>query len=554
MSEIKNNIKEIAKTKVLFYLLIISFISLCLKFYFVDFSIPVNSDNLDYLLMGISYVNGDFSQSVHRGAGWPLFVSFFYQFIENGNLLDYSNTIRILGISISTLTIPLMYLVSRKFFDHRYALLSAGLLAFEPHLNYNSTFGLSESIFLVTVLFSFYFLLNKNSKFIIPSLLIAGFAWWIKLDGFFIFLIISVTYLIMFRKKKNWIRNFIFGIIVFSLIVSPILIQKNEQFGDPFYSYYNDKMFAGSYEDLASENTGYSNASASAYIEKNGVFSFIENFILKGLYNIFQLLIRISFPYLMILIPFGIFFSFRAFDQDNQYVKTNWIFLLLAMGSMIITLSIIAERRYLFYLLPYFIIFSIIPIQRVTEYGLNTFSFTRKQKDIFLIIVTSIALCLSIYFIVYHYESNDTEFENEKLFLSEFIIQNLDGKLMRDFGPSTEYINYKLIIAEPEKFKEFTNSKGLEYIINENVSKVDFTFISGESVKDVIEKGKEFELKYIVVYKNNNVFHEFFSDVYLNEEKYPFLIKIFDSNDHNFTKIEVKIFEINYNKFNDTQK
>ena len=190
----------------------------------------------------------------------------------------------------------------------------------------------------------------------------------------------------------------------------------------------------------------------------------------------------------------------------------------------------------------------------MTEYGLNTFSFTRKQKDIFLIIVTSIALCLSIYFIVYHYESNDTEFENEKLFLSEFIIQNLDGKLMRDFGPSTEYINYKLIIAEPEKFKEFTNSKGLEYIINENVSKVDFTFISGESVKDVIEKGKEFELKYIVVYKNNNVFHEFFSDVYLNEEKYPFLIKIFDSNDHNFTKIEVKIFEINYNKFNDTQK
>ena len=96
----------------------------------------------------------------------------------------------------------------------------------------------------------------------------------------------------------------------------------------------------------------------------------------------------------MVLIPFGILFSFRAFAQDSQYVRSNWLFILLALGSMILTLSIVAERRYLFYLLPFLIIFSIIPIQRVTEYGLNTFSFTRKQKDIFLIIVISMALCL----------------------------------------------------------------------------------------------------------------------------------------------------------------
>ena len=39
----------------------------------------------------------------------------------------------------------------------------------------------------------------------------------------------------------------------------------------------------------------------------------------------------------------------------------------------------------------------------------------------------------------------DTDFENEKLRISEFMIENLDGKVMRSWGPSTEYIDYKLI-------------------------------------------------------------------------------------------------------------
>ena len=35
-----------------------------------------------------------------------------------------------------------------------------------------------------------------------------------------------------------------------------MLLQKYDQFGDPFYSYYNERIFAGSYEQLLGENTG----------------------------------------------------------------------------------------------------------------------------------------------------------------------------------------------------------------------------------------------------------------------------------------------------------
>ena len=49
---------------------------------------------------------------------------------------------------------------------------------------------------------------------------------------------------------------------------------------------------------------------------------------------------------------------------------------------MIITFSVIPERRFLYYLLPFLIIFATIPIQRLIEYGLSTFSFTTKAKTL----------------------------------------------------------------------------------------------------------------------------------------------------------------------------
>ncbi len=133
-----------------------------LKLYLVDFSLPVHSDNLDYTLYAIAHTNGDFSQSSHRGMGWSLFVSPFFSLVDSDNFMDYSNTIRILSLSVSTCCIPVMYILCRKFFEQKYSLVGASLLAFEPHLNYNAGFGLSEPLFIIIILSSFYFILNKK--------------------------------------------------------------------------------------------------------------------------------------------------------------------------------------------------------------------------------------------------------------------------------------------------------------------------------------------------------------------------------------------------------
>lgn len=542
---------SIQKSHIIFYLIIICTISLVFKLYMIDFSIPVYSDDFGYALDAIAYKNGDFTLATHKGAGWPLFVSLFYSFIDSDDFLVYSNMIRILSLSVATVSIPVVYCLGRKFFNEKYSLVAASLFAFEPHLNYNSGFGLSEPLFHLAIIGSFYFVLNKNSKFVIPSLILAGVAWWIRINGLSIFVIITIIYFITLRKSPKVFRNYLIGFALFLILVSPMLLQKYEQFGDPFYTSYNDIIFAGSYEKLLDENTKNVSSTAIDYIEKNGLYSFFENFIFEGVYNIIWLLSRISFPYLFILIPFGIIFSFRAFDQDKQYIRSNWLFILLSLAFLIIIMAIVPERRYLFYIFPFLIIFCTILLQRVVEYGLSTFSFTKKQKNLFLIIVILIVVILSGYFTIVHFGKPDLVFENEKMEFAKFAVNNLYGKTLRDFGPAMDYIFYHIMTDSPGKFKTYKINANIKQYqtVNEQGETFEKVFIYGESLQDIIINGEGHGLGYIISNEKSQFFYPFLDEVYHKEENYPYLTKVFDSNDYGFKKLKIKVFEIDYNIF-----
>ena len=546
---------QLSRSKIILCLVLIISISLGLKLYSTDFSLPVNSDNLLFTLHAIAHTNGDFSQTSYVGMGWSLFVSPFFSLIDSDNFIDYSNAIRVISLSLATCAIPVMYLVCRKFFDHKYSLVGASLFAFEPHLNYNAGAAFTEPLFIITMLSSFYFVLSKNTKYIIPSLILAGAVFWIRPNGFIIFIIITIIYFITLRGQKHYFRNYALGLTLFLIVISPMLLQKYEQFGDPFYSYYSERIFAGSYEQLLGENTGKLNPTAMDYIKNRGLSSFLENYVLQGLLNTSMLLSKISLPYLLILIPFGILFSFRAFDQDSKYIKANWIFILLSISSMLIVIAIIPEKRFLFFLLPFLIIFSVIPIQRVVEYGLSTFSFTKKQKNIFLIIVIFIVVILSSYFTVFQYGKPDLVFENEKKDFAKFVINNLHGNILREFGPATDYVAYQIITSPPEQFKQYKiGSEWNEYQeLEKNEKGFDNKPIYGKSIADIVKNGKEFELKYIIAKKEKN-FYPFLSELYSNEENFPYMIKIFDSNEFAYKKLKVKVFEINYEKFNNNNE
>ena len=529
--------------QIIFYLILISLISLGFKLSVVDFSIPVNSDNLDYTLYAIAHTNGDFSQSSHRGMGWSLFTSIFFGFINSENFLDYSNTIRILSMVVGISSIPMMYLIGRKFFDQRYSLVVASLFAFEPHLNYNSTLGLSEPIMMLAVIVAFYFILNQNTRFIIISLIMAGIVYWIRINGFWVFVVISIIYFLTQKKSRKFLANYGIAIAVFLLVISPVLIERNEEFGDPFYSLYKDTIFAGSYELVMKAIEDNEKISAFDYIENYGILSFVNNYILIGIYNTLTVTAGLTLPYLFILIPFGIFLSFRAFDQKSNFIKANWIFILTSIGLLTFIMSIIPEKRFVLYLLPFLMIFSVIPIQRVVEYGLATFSFSRKQKDIFLIgVLITIIIVSSILIIRY---APDSELEAEKLEFSKYALNNLHGVMLQDYEGSLDYVPYLLL-------SESTENRKINSSIIQNTYKQfeDTSGPIGTNIEELIADGKNYNLKYIISNETPGFLHPITDALYYNYEQYPYLKKIFDSSNQGFKKLKIKVFEIDYEKFN----
>ena len=537
---------QLSRSNVVLYLILIVIISLGLKLYLVDFSLPVNSDNLSYVLNGIAHSNGDFDHSPSRSIGWSLFLSPFFSLMNSNDFLDYSNVAKIISIGVSTTTIFLIYKVGRKFFDERYSLVAACLFAFLPQLNYNSVMALSEPLFIFSILASFYFLLNDKSKFIIPALAFVGFSYWIRLNGIIFFLIISLTYILTFKKSRIFLRNYGIGLVIFLIIISPILLQKYEQFGDPFYSSYQDKMFSKNYEELISNLSLNTETSASSYIENNGILDFMYTFFISGIFNSMIMLSKLSFPYIFILIPFGILFSFRAFDQKSQYTKANWIFILSSIFFMSFILSVVPEKRFLLFLMPFLVLFSVIPIHRVTEYGLSTFSLSRNQKNAFLVIVIIIVIILSGLFTL-RYEKLDPGLENEKMDFAQYALENLHGNTLRDFGGGTDYIN-SVILLDYNNFQDFKISSLADDTERSKLAYQEIG-VSASNIEDLILKGEPLNLNYLISNQHDTFYYPFVDQVYHNEEQYPYLIKIFDSHEHGYEKLKIKVFEINYEKF-----
>ena len=268
--------------KIIVLLILVVLISLGLKLYFIDFSVPYNTDNLGFILRGFSHLNGDFNQTPDKGLGWSLFIFPFFNLVESDNLLDYSNLVRIISLAVSSASIPMMYMLSTRFFERKYSLTAACLFAFEPHLNYYSGLGLAEPLYILAIILTFYFVISNNAKMIIPALMTSSIIWWTRINGLVIIILTTIVFFIIHKRNPKNIKFYLLGLALFFLIISPMLIQRDSQFEDPLYFWYNDKIFLDNYDMLVSSNVE-NNGSALNYIEKNGIFSFTERFIFQGI-------------------------------------------------------------------------------------------------------------------------------------------------------------------------------------------------------------------------------------------------------------------------------
>lgn len=550
------SLKKSHITTIVICLLVISSISVGFKLSQVDFTEPsISEDTYVYILGAFSIINGDFSQPDRKALGWSIFISPFYLFVDSTDFLHYLNITRILSISISTITIIPMYILARRFFDEKYSLVASCLFAFEPHLNINSVFGLSEPIFILAIILSTIFILQKNhSWYFYLSFLLVGVVWWIRVNGFIIVVILSIIFFIVYKPTPKNFFKCLLCIALVIIIVSPVLIQRYDQFGDPLYFAFSDNYFIGDDIRHFSENTKDIQYSASDYIQDNGIIGFAERFGLTGFGNLASSLLKMLFPYLIILVPFGVLFSLRTFAQDRDYIKSIWILLLISLGSIVIQFSIASDMRLIYHVFPFLIILSTIVIQRIVKHGLSTFSFSEKQKNFFLVGIICVVIILSGIFTL-RIDTPDKLLNQERIEFSKILTQKFNGKIL-DVGDTLRLLTYTQLQDSPNLFKEFKTSTydfaiGRESNIFASGNMLERTVLYAQSLDELIEIGKEYDLKYIAINEKqgNVVWYPYLITLYDEGENYPFLTKVLDTEKMGFEKFKVKVFEINYGKF-----
>ena len=541
---------QLSGSRIIFFLILIIIISLGLKLYTVDFSIPPHSDDFGYIVNSMQYNQGDFFLSQKKHPGWSLVLAPFTAIVNSDNFLDYGSTARILSIAISTITIIPMYILARRFFDEKYSLVAASLFAFEPHLNYNAGGALSEPLLILVLILSMNFILNDKTKYHYIAFIFIGFCWWVRLEAIYPIAAIIFIYFIVHRAKSNSLRNFFLCMILLLIIISPLFVQRYLQFDDPFYVWYSGTILSDDYAELlTTENKGIGD-----FVEKHGILGLMDR-LSTGLANVFNILIRISFPYLFILIPFGILFSLRPVDQKLKNIKANWIMIITIISVIMIPFAIIEERRWLFPIFPFLIILSTIPIQRITNYGLNTFQFSEKQKSIFLVGVICTVLILACTFTMgiggVGYGSPNSALEHEKVKFTEYLVENFDGRILRD-AVVNDYLAYVNIASDDNNFKTFKSPRGKDpYPDQYEPGKVVRMNVYGKTIENLITNGETIMLKYVGIPEEGSYLFPFLDDIYYNEENYPYMKKIFDSNEMGYEQFKIKVFEIDYKTFHE---
>ena len=528
----------------------ISLISLGFKLQTVDFTVLPEEDTFGYVLRGMAHNNGDFTEHPRKTLGWSIFISPFFNMTNSNNFLDYVNIVRGLGLAISIITIVPMYLLSRKFFDVKYSLCAVGLFAFEPHLNHVSGLGYTEPLYILATILSLYFILNKNSKYSYLSFLTIGLLWWVRWNGIVMLLIASIIFFTNFKKTPKLFLKYFACLAICLIVVSPMLIERNEQYGSPLFFSQNEHMFTGEYTTILADNMMGVEYSAFDYIDDNGFGKFIEKFVFLGIYNLFFVLFKMSLPYLIFFLPFGILFSLRAFDQEKKYIRSNWILILISLGAFVFYFAIMPEKRLIYHVYPFLIILAAISLQRLVEYGLSTFSFNEKHKKICIMGIMCAVVILSGFYTL-RYDAPDPILNTEEILFAETLENNFDGKIL-DAGYTLKGLHY-VNVAYPEGvFKNYKISQdpGAFYTFEfnrENVSLMP-TVLYAKSLEDFIEVSYEHELNYISINKNSvsEVFYPYLDGIYENEEKFPYLIKVFDTEQEGFEKLKAKVFEIDY--------
>jgi len=466
-----------------------------LRLYFTPFDLPSRSQDAFYFIITALSFQESFENVGGRYLMWSGLLAIIFAPFHFVNYDGYFTILRVVSITLSSFSGLVLYLIAKQIMSKKFALLSMAFFVIEPNIIENSVFGMSESLFILLGLTSFYFAIHKNPKFHLLSFVFAGLAFNTRPNGIILLVIALLSTYFRFDSKKQFAKLGSLGVVLFLVVITPLILDTTSYISDirlldPTTVQRNTPSFeAGSFDT----GNKYLSATITELIH----------------------LVRISVPYLGIFALFGFIIVLKKLNWHYKLIITT---ILLSLLVAIPQYTISVEYRNLFFITPFFSLFAAI--------GIEHFAHDKKIKNILLVCLVLGLILTSFIFLSDRQPDSELILEQERF--GKFVVSNFEGRITTgNWNYILHNLSYPLsdssLVLKIPNFVIHDRDELVEYIIT---NKID----------------------YIVIDKEDQIRFAIFPDIYFNEEKYPFLKKVFDSDSDDYQKYRVKIFEVNYNK------
>jgi len=504
---------------------IISFIAILIRIYFFPVGIPIVLDGWGYFWYANDMsILGEFP-TTDKGPnnGWPAFLSIFFSLYHSQNFLDYMALQRIVSAILSVLTIVPVYLLCRRFFDKHLSMIGAALFVLDPRIIMNSLLGITEPLFILLGTSSLVLFFSKDVKKVYFSFVLAALFALIRYEGLLLVIPLSIMFIVRFRKEKIFkiVLRYISVLTIFVLVLLPMAYIRIQTTG-------NDGL-------ISHVSAGPAYVSTISQKEDEGARNLVDFFV-TGIINLVKYLGWVTIPIFIFFLPFGVFKFFKKLDYKNTTILLVSIFFLLpafyAYGREI------QETRYLYVIFPVFSMLSLYTVDILRKR-------TGKHSLIFILLIVGI---ISASIVWVDYKWIDLEHEKEAFTLATNVVKLTSG--INEYYPESTYIGISSIVGKdfPILSKDVPLSNRMQPL--SDVPK----FVSAKgtnSIEEYIKFGKEKGLSHLVVdgLGESHLYRsKIFDEVFYNEEKFPYLIKEYDSAEHGFN-YHLKIFRVDYEKF-----
>ena len=543
---------ENSTKKPIVFLALIGFAGLFLRLVYFPYDVPLFNDSQGYFWYAIDMSILNQLPSGHSivNNGWPSFLSIIFQTMDSNYFLDYHNMQRFVGTVFSVATIFPVYFLCSMYFKKSYSLLGAALFVFEPRLIQNSFAGTPESMYVFLMALLLFLFLSNNFKKVYLAFGILALLALVRYEGLLMIIPISIVFFIRFRKQKRDLIKYIICISIFILILAPAAYFKTETMGP--------RMDAFSHISAGPE---YYQAS----IQDNS--SALTDFLYLGSINLIKFLGWALIPSFIIFVPLGIIFIFKSLDYKK-------IIIILSILIMLIPAFYgysreFQEMKYLYVLYPIFCVLACFTFKIFLE------KFHRKNL-IFCMIIGGIIFS-SIIFV--EWKAMDNEHYREAYEILTEIGQK-EMKINKEFGrygPEFTYLSwitlhnvdeFPVLKKElPPKKISTTSQPNATPVWNEQTKQVEQVYIGIEESEeyhnplidnliDYFQVLKKQKITHLISDENNmsqlinNELRLHLTDIFNHENKYPFLVKEYDSKENGFN-YHVKLFKIDYNLYNE---